>query len=120
MISGIWKNKNDYIRGERYGLKVLRVTEHRWTGERHFRPQDGGMMICSGEKSAGMCGVGFFLSSDMGKALMGYSPVNERIVLVRIRSRQRNLTIIQVHTPTTQADVEEIEAFYEKLQVTIE
>ena len=41
-------------------------------------------------------------------------------MLVRIRSRQRNLTIIQVYAPTTQADDEEIETFYERLQVTIE
>jgi len=62
-----------------------------------------------------MCGVGFYLSRDMEKALMGYNPVNERIVLVRIRGRHRNLTIIQVYAPTTQADDEEIEAFYEEL-----
>ena len=41
-------------------------------------------------------------------------------MLVRIRSRQRYLTIIQVYAPTTQADDEEIETFYERLQVTIE
>ena len=51
---------------------------------------------------------------------MGYNPVNERVVLVRIRSRQRNFTIIQMYAPTTQANDEEIEAFYEQLQVTIE
>ena len=66
-----------------------------------------------------MCGVGFYLSRDMEKALMGYNLVNERIVLVRIRGRHRNLTSIQVYAPTTQADDEEIEAFYEELQVTI-
>ena len=117
---GLGKLKMITSEAKRYDLKVLGIAEHRWAREGHFRPQDGGMMIYSGGKSAGMCGVGFYLSSDMEKALMGYNPVNERIVLVRIRSRQRNLTIIQVYAPTTQADDEEIEAFYEKLQVTIE
>ena len=40
------------------------------------------MMIYSGGKSAGMCGVDFYLSSDTEKALTGCNPVNERIVLV--------------------------------------
>ena len=69
--------------------------------ERHFRPQDGGMIIYSGGRSAGRCGVGFYLSSDMEKAFMGYNPVDERIVLVRIRSRRRNLTITQLYAPIT-------------------
>ena len=106
--------------GKRYDLKIKGRPEHRWAGEGHFRPQGVGMMIYSGAKSAGMCAVGFYLSNDRKKALMGYNPVNERIVLVRIRGRHRNLIIIQVYFSTTQVDDEEIEAFYEGLQVTIE
>ena len=78
------------------------------------------MMIYSRVKSAGMCGVAFYLSRDMEKALIGYNPVNERLVLVCISGRHRNLTIIQVYAPTTHADDEEIEVFYEELQVTSE
>ena len=116
-INGIRKIKMITSEAKRYDLKVLGIAEHRWVGEGHYRLQDGGMIIYSGGKSTGMCEVGFYLSSDLEKALMGDSPVNERIVLVR--SRQRNLTIIKVYAPTTQADDEEIEAFYEKLQVTV-
>jgi len=61
-----------------------------------------------------------YISSDMKKALMDYKLINERLVLARIRGRQRNLTIVQVYASTTQADDEEIEAFYEELQMTIE
>ena len=109
---GLGKFKMIISEAKRYDLQILKLTEHRWAGERHFRPQDGGMMIYLGGKSAGMCGMGFYLSSDMEKALMGYKPVNERIVLVRIRGRQRNFTIAQMYAPITLADDEEIEAFY--------
>ena len=30
MIDGIRKIKNDYIRGKRYDLKILRVAEQKW------------------------------------------------------------------------------------------
>ena len=55
-----------------------------------------------------MFGAGFSLSSDMEKTHMGYKLVNESIVVVRIRDRQRNSTTMQVYATITQDNDEEI------------
>ena len=68
-------------------MKILEIEEHRWVGEGHLKTQSGDTMIYSAGKSPRTCGIGFYLSSDMEKASMEYKPVNERIVLVRIRGR---------------------------------
>ena len=52
--------------------------------------------------------------------LLGYNPVNEWIISIRLNGKQRNITIAQVYVPTSQADEEEIEKFYAKLQSMID
>ena len=91
-INGIRKIKYHYIRNKKILLESTRNGRTQMGRRGHSRPQDSGMMIYSGAKSTGVCGLGFYLCSDMEKALMGYNPVIERIVLLRIRGRHRNLT----------------------------
>ena len=52
--------------------------------------------------------------------LLGYNPVNEQVLSIRLNGKQRNVTIAQVYVPMSQADEEEIEMFYAKLQSTID
>ena len=70
---GLGKLKMITSEAKRCDLKIYGIAGHRWAGDGHlhFRPQDGGMMICPGTKSTGMCGVGFHLSGDMEKPLVG-------------------------------------------------
>ena len=60
---------------KRYSFKILGIAEQGWAGEGNFGPQDGGLLVYSGGKSSGMCGMGFYLRSDMEKTLMGYKPI---------------------------------------------
>ena len=50
---------------------------------------------------------------------MGYNPVNDRLISVRLRGQAKNVKLIQVYAPTSAATDEEIETFYEKLQQEI-
>ena len=66
-----------------------------------------------------MYGVALFLDSETEETLSRYNPVNERIISVGLNGRHRKITIVQVYTPTSQADEEEIEKFYSKLRSAI-
>ena len=48
--------------------------------------------------------------------MLGYHPVNERIMTIRFQARPFNLTIIQVYAPTSVADEEDVDVFYDQLQ----
>jgi len=59
------------------------------------------------------------LSSLAEKALLGYNPVNDRIITTRFKTTVGCMTICQVYAPTTNADDKEMASFYDKLQEII-
>ena len=56
----------------------------------------------------------------IGKAVLGYSLKNDRMIWIKIQGRPSNITVIQVYAPTTHAEEAEIDHFYEDLQHLLE
>ena len=44
-------------------------------------------------------------------ALVGYEPISDRVLVVRLKATPRYITLIQVYGPTTAATDEEMERF---------
>ena len=53
-------------------------------------------------------------------AVLGCNLKNNRIISVRFQGKPFNITIIQVYTPTSNAEEAEVEQFYEDLQDLLE
>ena len=53
------------------------------------------------------------------RAVMKYKAVNDRLISIRLRGTLVNTTIIQVYTPTPDAEQEEVDEFYEQVQAEI-
>ena len=60
-------------------------------------------------------GVGMILNSKASRSLMGWKPVNNRILKARFKSCHRKTTIIQVYAPVEEAEKEEKNDFYNSL-----
>ena len=60
------------------------------------------------------------LSAEATASLIEWTPVSSRIVLARLRSRARNVQIVQCYAPTNDADGDVKTDFYEQLQATLE
>ena len=60
-------------------LDIL-LSEHRWAGYGHFSTSCGGQIIYSRRERSGQSGVTVFLSKATFKSLIGYKPVNDRII----------------------------------------
>ncbi|XP_074841593.1 uncharacterized protein LOC142008310 [Carettochelys insculpta] len=101
-----------------YGMDILGTSEMRWTGSNRL-VSDGKTILYSGNNSQYTHNVGLILSKEASRALVGWKPVNERIITVRFKSRHAKTTIIQVYAPTKDADEAEKDAFYNLLQDTI-
>jgi exonuclease III len=50
------------------------------------------------------------------KTVLGYNPVSERVMSVRLSGNPVNITIVQTYAPTADSDEEEVVSFYECLQ----
>ena len=109
---GILKKQLDRVQYDMVG-----ICEVRWTEEGET---DGGRFVWSGSKEKHENGVGLLMSEKARKAMLGYNPVNERVLTVRFNAYPKNITVIVVYAPTTSHSDEEIETFYERLEDVIE
>jgi len=100
-----------------YKCDILGLAEMRWTGVGEL---NGGEVIWSGEEKNHVRGVGFLLSKRAKDALLGYNPVNARIIVARFSGAPLNIAVIQVHAPTSDSTEDDIETFYGQLEHTIE
>ena len=57
---------------------------------------------------------------EMALSVLGYNPVRDRIISIRIKGKSINMTFIQCCAPTTNAEEIDIEEFYEVLQETMD
>jgi exonuclease III len=67
-----------------------------------------------------MEGVALMLESGVQQALIGWEPVNSRIVTDKFTTKDIKLNIIQCYTPTNDAEEEKKDDFYQKLQAVID
>jgi hypothetical protein len=60
-------------------------------------------------------GVGLLLSSAARRSLMEWTPVSDRILVARFKSRARNVSIVHVYAPTNTSSVDVKDEFYSLL-----
>lgn len=104
-----------------YQLEILGISETRWTDAGKTILTTGETIIYSGNNGQNphhTRGVGIMMTSRAAKSLIGWEPVNERIILARFRTSHSRvtLTVITCYAPTNEADEETKEEFYEILQ----
>jgi hypothetical protein len=102
---------------KRYRCDVLGVAEMRWTKSGEIR---NGEIIWSGKDTRREAGVGFLLSRRARESLLGYMPVNERIIMARFAAVPFNTSVIQVYAPTSDSTDDVIDQFYHDLKSTIQ
>lgn len=112
--------ENVIMESRRYNISCLGICEHRWGGQGHFTPTNGGKIIYAGKEKPGQSGVAIYLEKNISNSLMGYNPYNDRVLSARLRGIGYNITLIQVYAPTSVASEEEKEEFYATLQQALD
>ena len=51
---------------------------------------------------------------------MGFHPISDRVISIRIHCKPINISVIQTYAPTSDATDEDLEAFYEEVQKAID
>ena len=96
---------------------ILGLAEMRWA---RVRELNRGEVIWSGEEKNHKSGMGLLLSKRAKDSLLGYIPVKSRIIAARFRGAPLDIAVIQVHAPTSDSSVEDIETYYGQLEQTID
>ncbi|XP_042864337.1 uncharacterized protein LOC122248391 [Penaeus japonicus] len=115
-------NENSYHIARRVGHQGARcsVVETNWNGLGSFRTDGNHHVIFSGKEDGYSHGVAVILGKEASKALIGYSPISDRNLKLRIQAKPHNITIVQCYAPTSTANEDEINSFYDSLQETID
>ena len=120
-VRGMNTGKLDIVKIEMKRLKIdiLGISELHWAGSGYFNSDDY-TVYYSGNESIRRNGVAFIANKKIATAVQGFSTINDRIISIHIDGKPRQLTILQVYAPTTDAKQEDIEKFYADLQQAID
>ena len=105
---------------DRSKVQLLGLSEVRWKGKGHFTTDDGHTVYFSGNEKGGQRGVAFVANQHVAKRVLGYNPINDRLISLRLQAKPINITIFQVYAPTTSATDDVMDEFYNQLQDTLD
>ncbi|XP_068085627.1 craniofacial development protein 2-like, partial [Anabrus simplex] len=103
---------------DRLKLDVVGISEVRWQEHRDF--WSGDYRIINTNSDRGNAGVGLIMNKKIGQRVSYYDQHSERIIAFKIDTKPIPTTIVQVYTPTSSADDEEIERIYEEIEDLIQ
>ena len=59
------------------------------------------------------------MKSNIARSIMGYWPISDRVIMVKLQGKPFNINIIRTYATTQDHDDEDIEQFYEEIQQAI-
>ena len=100
----------------RYKIRIAAIQETKWLGS-EIRDTKTHTILQSGKTHGSKeLGVAFIVDKGIKANILDFQPVNERMCKLRIAAKFFNITIINVHCPTEDKELEEKETFYQKLE----
>ena len=84
-----------------------------------FNSDDHYIYYC-GQEPLRRNGVAIMVNKRVQNAVLGCNLKNDRMISVRLQGKPFNITVIQVYSPTSNAEEAEVGQFYEDLQDLLE
>jgi hypothetical protein len=107
---------------ERLEIDVLGLAETKLTGQGQKAAPNGHVLVHCGVPSGSprARGVGFLVNKRIAGEILGFNPVSDRIVTLRLAAKPCNVTVVQVYAPTEVATTEAKDDFLETLQTMLD
>lgn len=99
----------------RYNVGILAVQETRWKGSGIFDTKTHTVLHSGIDSNKAELGVAFVVEKGMKGNILDFKPINERICVLRYKTKFFNLSIINTHAETEEKD----ELIKEKLYQTL-
>ena len=98
----------------RMNVDILESSELKWTGMGEFNSDDH-YIYCCGQGSLRGNGVAILVNKTVQNIVLGCNLENDRMISIHVQGKPFNITVIQVHARTNNAEEAEAEWFYEDL-----
>ena len=98
-------------------LDILGVSETHWNGSGIIQREHHTMIFSGGEENRR--GVGIVVNNRIKRCVMGYWPISERLIMCKIQAKPFNFVVMQGYAPTADQPEENIEAFYEEIEMAL-
>ena len=92
----------------RVNIDILVISELKWTAMGEFNSDDHYTYYC-GQQSLKRNGVALIVNKTVRNTVLGCNLKNDRMISVHFQSKPFNITVIQVHAPTINAEEAEVE-----------
>lgn len=103
----------------RYKIEIMGMSEVRWIDSGEHTTAEGNTFLYSCDPERRERGVGLLITKAVKKGLIEWSPVSDRLITARFRTKIRNVNVVQCYAPTNPSDAEEKDAFYDLLALTL-
>ena len=103
----------------RVNVNILGISELKWTGMGEFNSDDHYLYDCR-QESLRRSGIAIMVNKRIRNSVLGCSLKNDRMISVHFQGKPFNITVIQVYTPTSNAEEADVERFCEDLQDLLE
>ena len=87
----------------RMNIDILGISELKWTRMGEFNSDDHYIYYC-GQESLRRNGITLIVNKRVQNAVLWCNLKNYRMISVRFQGKPFNITVIQVYTPTTNAE----------------
>ncbi|KMQ89731.1 craniofacial development protein 2-like protein [Lasius niger] len=123
LIIGTWNTRSLHRAGalkeftkviSDYNIDILAVQETRWTEKVSETRKH--TILCNGNENRHELGVAFIVNNRMKENILDFRPIDERLCMLRIKTRFFNLSLINAHAETEEKDEIAKESFYQKLE----
>ena len=103
----------------RVNVDILGISELKWAGMGEFNSDDHYIYYC-GQESLRRNAVAIMVNKRVQNAVLGCNLKNDRMASVCFQGKPFNITVIQVHSPTSNVEEADVEQFYGDLQDLLE
>ena len=87
----------------RVNINILGISKLKWTGMGEFNSDDHYIYYC-GQESLRRNVVALIVDNRVQNAVLGCSLKNDRMISVHFQGKPFNITVIQVYSPTSNAE----------------
>ena len=99
-----------------YRLATTALQETRWQGKDIMDMKSHTLFYGGKEEGTREFGVAFVVERNMKQNVLDFKAADERICVLRIKTRLQNISVINMHAPTEEKEELEKGAFYQKVE----
>ena len=95
-------------------IYILGIAETRWTESGKIRKDSHTILYTGGQEHRN--GLGILMKKNIARSIMGYWPISNREIMIKLQGKPFNINILQTYAPTQDHNDKDIEKIYEEIQ----